>query len=171
MNQQNNTDDPAPKIPGYLIKKVLGQGGMACVYLAVQESLDRSIALKILDQAIATNDPTLQERFLKEGKIVARLNHPNIITIHDIGHHNAIYYMAMEYMEGETLSDYLKKDISIQKKFDIVRQIADALNYAHNHGVIHRDVKPANILFKNDDTVILTDFALRCSSPLRNSTV
>ena len=149
-----------PKIPGYSISELIGEGGMAKVYLATQESLERTVALKILLPSMMAVDSTISERFLKEGRIVAQLNHPNIVTVYDIGKASSFYYMAMEYINGGTLKDRLENDISIQDPLDIIRQIAKALGYAHQHDVVHRDVKPANILFREDGSVVLSDFGI-----------
>jgi|GEM_PF-6437401 len=146
-------------IPGYEILKQIGQGGMSTVYLALQKSLLRKVALKVLSPALVA-DPIFCERFLKEGKIIAQLSHPHIISIIDIGHHKETYYMSMEYIEGGDLKKQIRKGINEERSIHIVLQIARALGYAHDRGFVHRDVKPQNILFRDNDTTILTDFGI-----------
>ena len=146
-------------IPGYEILKQIGQGGMSTVYLALQKSLLRKIALKVLSPALVA-DPIFCERFIKEGKIIAQLSHPHIISIIDIGHHKQTYYMSMEYIEGGDLKKQIRKGIDEKRSIHIILQIARALGYAHDRGFVHRDVKPQNILFRDDDTAILTDFGI-----------
>ena len=146
-------------IPGYEILKRIGQGGMSTVYLALQKSLLRKVALKVLSPALVA-DPVFCERFLKEGKIIAQLSHPHIISIIDIGHHKQTYYMSMEYIEGGDLKKQIQKGIDEKRAIHIVLQVARALGYAHDRGFVHRDVKPQNILFRDDDTAILTDFGI-----------
>jgi serine/threonine protein kinase len=148
------------EISGYKIIREIGKGGMATVYLAIQESLERSVVLKILDSVDVAQSEDLVERFLAEGRIIASLNHPNIITIFDIGiASNSSLYISMEYVEGGDLKQRLELGVSPEDALVYLVQIANALKEAHKHGIIHRDVKPANILFK-DDTPILTDFGI-----------
>ncbi|MCZ6526750.1 MAG: serine/threonine-protein kinase [Gammaproteobacteria bacterium] len=146
-------------IPGYIIQKEIGRGGMATVYLAIQESLDRSVALKILDAIDMDTSDDLTERFLAEGRIVASLDHPNIITIYDIGIADNTLYISMEYIQGGDLKQRLELSFSSDEALDYLNKIANALSEAHKRGIIHRDVKPANILFK-DETPVLTDFGI-----------
>ena len=148
------------EIAGYKIIREIGKGGMATVYLAIQESLERSVVLKILDSVNVKKSEDLVERFLAEGRIIASLNHPNIITIYDIGvANNNSLYISMEYVNGGDLKQRLELSITASQALDFLLQIASALNEAHKHGIVHRDVKPANILFK-DNTPILTDFGI-----------
>ncbi len=147
-------------VPGYRVESLLGEGGMAKVYLAIQESLERQVALKVMNTTLAS-DQSFCERFLKEGKIIAQLSsHPDIVTIFDIGFSESNYYMAMEYVSGPNLKDLIQKKAHIEQPLNIIKQIASALGYAHRRGFIHRDVKPANILFKEDGTATLTDFGI-----------
>ncbi|MBF8269065.1 MAG: Protein kinase protein [Gammaproteobacteria bacterium] len=133
---------------------------MATVYLAIQESLDRPVVLKILDASAADKAEDLISRFLAEGRIVASLNHPNIITIYDIGIANdSDLYISMEYVQGGDLKQRLELSISPEEALRYLSQITSALGEAHKHGIIHRDVKPANVLFK-DDTPLLSDFGI-----------
>ncbi len=148
-----------PQIPGYRIIRPLGIGGMASVYLAVQESLDREVALKVMAPALAANHEFTQ-RFLKEGRITAQLSHPNLVTVHDIGQSGTHYYLAAEYIPGGTLRDRLAQGIGIAETLDCVRDIAHGLNFAHEKGFVHRDVKPGNILFRTDGSAVLADFGI-----------
>ncbi len=147
-------------LPGYNITRLIGKGGFAKVYLAIQESLDRTVALKIMEPRMA-DESEFCERFLKEGKIVAQLSsHPNIVTIFDIGKHDDIYFMAMEYVAGGTLRDKIRDPSKIIDIPAVIEQIAGALSCAHKKDFIHRDVKPANILFNEDGAAMLTDFGI-----------
>ena len=146
-------------IPGFDIDRMIGEGAMATVYLAQQRSLERKVALKIMAPALAA-DASFCERFLREGKTLARLAHPHIVTVHDIGNAGQHYYMAMEYLPNGTLSERIAAGLSPEQGLQYIRQIASALGYAHSQGLIHRDVKPANILFRADGTAVLSDFGI-----------
>jgi len=148
------------QIPGYRILRPIGEGGMASVFLAVQESLDREVALKVMAPALAAN-PEFAHRFLTEGKITARLQHPNLVTVHDIGHHGNVYYLAAEYIPGGTLKERIAEGgLGVGQILDIAGDIASGLDFAHQKGFVHRDVKPGNILFRNDGRVVLADFGI-----------
>ena len=147
-----------PEIPGYIVHSRLGTGGMAEVFLATQESLHRKVAVKVL---LSANDEAFNKRFIREGHIVASLRHPSIITIHDIDKlADGRYYLAMEYVGGGDLSQRKGEIFHPKRALDIVRQIATGLAVVHEHGMIHRDVKPANILFRDDGSVVITDFGI-----------
>jgi serine/threonine-protein kinase PpkA len=147
------------EIPGYVIEGEIGEGAMANVYLATQRSLERKVALKVMAAALAA-DPTFCERFLREGKTLARLSHPHTVTIHDIGNVGELYYMAMEYLPNGTLKERIAAGLTPEQGVTLIRQIASALGYAHDQGLVHRDVKPANILFRADGTAVLSDFGI-----------
>ena len=154
------------EIPGYRLHKRLGKGGMAEVYLATQLSLDREVAVKVL---LRTEDAAFTERFIQEGHIVASLRHPAIITIHDIGQiADGRHYLAMEYIGGGDLAQHRGIVFSPSRALDIVRQLAGGLAVVHDGGLVHRDVKPANILFRDDGSVVLTDFGVAKSVELDN---
>ncbi|MGY2373682.1 serine/threonine-protein kinase [Pseudomonas sp. SDO524_S393] len=146
-------------IPGYDIEGEIGEGAMASVYLATQRSLERKVALKVMAAALAA-DPSFCERFLREGKTLARLSHPHTVTIHDIGNVGELYYMAMEYLPNGTLKERIAAGLTPEQGLVYIRQIASALGYAHAQGLVHRDVKPANILFRADGTAVLSDFGI-----------
>jgi len=132
---------------------------MASVYLAIQKSLERQVALKLMAASLVA-DESFRERFLKEGKIVGQLSHPHIITIYDIGVHQTCYYMAMEYVSGGTLKERILAGLAVEQAVEILRQIGEALGYAHKRGFVHRDVKPANILFRENGSAVLSDFGI-----------
>jgi len=147
-------------IPGYKIKKELGAGGMARVYLALEKKLDRPVALKILSPAFAENS-RVTKRFIKEAKTAAQLQHSNIVSIFDVGKHDGIYFFAMEYLTTN-LKDRIKRSSSIKPReaLAIIKDVAKALSYAHKKGYIHRDIKPDNIMFRKDGAVVLVDFGI-----------
>lgn len=146
-------------IPGYEIKEPIGKGGMATAYLALQQSLGREVVLKILDTRNVLN-PEMVERFLAEGRIVASLNHPNIITIYDIGIADEELYISMEYVQGGDLKHRLKDGLTADQALEYLAQLAGGLQAAHSRGIVHRDIKPANILFREDGTPLITDFGI-----------
>ncbi|MGE0482524.1 MAG: protein kinase [Gammaproteobacteria bacterium] len=148
------------EIPGFEIKRRIGQGGMATAYLAVQRSLGREVVLKVLDTA-TRDTPETVERFLNEGRIIASLNHPHIITIYDIGQYDDKVYISMEYVEGGDLKQRMQRTVfTPAMAIDIIEKIAGGLAVAHDSGIVHRDVKPGNILFRRDGTPLLSDFGI-----------
>ncbi|WP_237067640.1 serine/threonine-protein kinase [Microbulbifer guangxiensis] len=145
-------------IPGYTIHGQIGHGGMASVYLATQESLNRKVAIKVLRKS---SDESLNARFIKEAHFIASLANPHIITIHDISTlASGDYYIAMELLDGGDLSHNLHRFQEPAAILRLIQQIAEGLAVVHDRGIIHRDVKPANILFRNDGTAVLTDFGI-----------
>lgn len=133
---------------------------MASVFLAVQVSLDREVALKVMAPALAANSE-FTERFLKEGRITAKLQHPNLVTVYDIGTHAGIYYLAAEYIPDGTLKERIAEGgLSVGEILDIMVEMARGLDFAHQKGFVHRDVKPGNILFRKDGTAVLADFGI-----------
>ena len=147
------------EVPGFKVKRTIARGGMATVYLAVQESLGREVVLKTLNAESAEREDFV-ERFLNEGRIIASLRHPHIITIFDIGHAGDMVYIAMEYIDGGDLKTRLTRAMGIGEALDIIHAMASALAVAHAKGIAHRDVKPANILFRSDGTPLLSDFGI-----------
>jgi serine/threonine-protein kinase PpkA len=147
-------------IPGYKILRPIGEGGMASVFLAIQQSLEREVALKVMSPILAANSE-FASRFLIEGKITAKLQHPNLVTVYDIGSHNGVYYLAAEYIPGGTLKERITEGgLSVAEILDITSDIAQGLDFAHQKGFVHRDVKPGNVLFRNDGRVVLADFGI-----------
>lgn len=146
------------QVPGYKLVRKIGEGGMATVYLAVQESLDREVALKIMSPALAANE-TFREQFMKEGRIAAKLTHPHLMTVHDIGSENGVYYLASEYLPAGTLRERMQR-LNVAEVLEIVRDVASGLSYAHEMGFVHRDVKPGNIMFRNNGSAVLADFGI-----------
>jgi len=145
----------------YDIQKELGRGGMAIVYKAVQENLGREVALKVLPQGM-THDRKLLERFHREAKSAAQLNHPHIVTIFDEGELNGVHYMAMEYLNGRDLHEEVqeKGPISAEQAVSMVAPVADALGYAHEEGTVHRDVKSSNVMVTDVGRPVLMDFGI-----------
>ncbi|WP_044871516.1 serine/threonine-protein kinase [Pseudomonas sp. LFM046] len=151
-------NDKLLDIPGYLVHGRLGKGGMAEVYLATQESLNRKVAVKVLDRL---DDEAFASRFVREARMLASLHHPSIVTIHDVDRlPDGRYYLAMEFLPGGDLGRYKGQTLEPLEALRIVRQIAGALAVVHDKGLVHRDIKPANILFRDDGTAVLTDFGI-----------
>ncbi len=148
---------PPATIPGYRILRALGAGGMGTVSLAIQESLGREVALKLLSPSLAA-DPVATERFLREGRIAAKLAHRHIVGIHDVGVHEGQPYLAMEYMPGGVVATATA--LAPAEALEIIRQVALALAHAHAEGVVHRDIKPENILRRIDGSYALGDFGI-----------
>ena len=146
-------------IPGYRILRKIRQGGMSTVYLAIQQSVDREVAIKVMSPSL-NSDPSFGSRFYREAKIVGQLSHPNIVSIYDVGSHRQYNYIAMDYLPGAPLQNRLKEGISQADAITIVREMAAALDYAHQRGYIHRDIKPDNILFREDGAAVLCDFGI-----------
>ncbi len=149
------------RVGGYEILSKLGQGGMGAVFKARQVSMDRVVALKILPPRLAKN-PEYVERFFREARSAAKLNHRNIVQAIDAGEADGYYYFAMEYVDGRPVSALLKGGEPLPEKqaLEITRDVARALAHAHEAGIIHRDIKPANILVASDGTVKLADLGL-----------
>ena len=145
----------------YTVVKRLGSGGMAHVYLAKHAVLARPLVIKVLHRTLA-QEPEMRERFRREAEAAARLIHPFICAIADMGTAGGIEYVAMPYYAGGSLADLLsrRKTVSASSAASIAVQVACALDYAHRHGVVHRDIKPDNILFDEDGNVALTDFGI-----------
>lgn len=146
-------------IPGYHIKKVLGKGGMATVYLAVQEIFEREVALKVMSPALA-EDPSFGQRFMREARIVSQLVHPHIITVYDVGLHESYYYLSMEYIPGPDVKQACTQ-LSLIEKLAVIEDVARALDFAGNKGYVHRDIKPENILLRSaTSNAVLMDFGI-----------
>jgi serine/threonine-protein kinase PpkA len=152
------TDEPL-HIHGYKIDRLLARGGMAEVYLAEQLSLGREVAIKVMDSH--THDIDFAERFLHEARLLAPLNHSNLVTIYDFGQlEDGKLYLSMEYLQGGDLEERLTKGVTEKMALRVLKELVSALRFVHSKGIIHRDIKPANILFREDGTLVLTDFGI-----------
>lgn len=150
----------AIEVPGYLIRREIGSGGMASVYLALQTSLERDVALKVMAPALAA-DPAFSKRFLQEARMLASLAHPNIVQVYDVGvTQGQLNYFSMQYLSGGDFSQRVLGGIGEKDLVRVLEGVASALGYAHQRGYVHRDVAPGNILFDVNDTPILTDFGI-----------
>lgn len=148
------------QFPSLQITELLGAGGMGAVYKARQEGLDRVVALKILPEEFG-HDVKFALRFTREARTLAKLNHPNIVSVYEFGHVDDTYYFLMEYVDGSTLRDVVAAgQLAPAHALAIVPHLCDALQYAHDNGVIHRDIKPENILMAVDGSVKIADFGL-----------
>src|SRR5262249_19584685 len=144
----------------YRILGTLGSGGMGNVYLAEDTKLGRNVALKFLPQQFTKNQDRLR-RFEQEARAASALNHPNIITIYEVGEWNGAHFIVAEYIEGETLRDRMQKGaVPLNELLEIGTQVAGALSAAHSAGIIHRDIKPANIMVRADGYIKIVDFGL-----------
>ena len=144
----------------YNILKELGKGSMGVVYQAHDPQIDRLVVLKVLRQDRLTSEGFIR-RFLKEAKAIGRLSHPNIVTVYDIGRDHETIYIAMEFLEGDPLNKIIEgKRLGVREIADLGVQVAETLDYAHQRGIIHRDVKPSNILIKASGQIIITDFGI-----------
>jgi serine/threonine protein kinase len=151
----------AKEFAGYRIDSRVGRGGMGVVYRATDLSLERTVALKVLAEELA-REPGFQRRFVDESKLAASLDHPNVIPIYAAGEHDGVLYIAMRFVPGHDLRTVLHEHqrLEPERAARLVAQVASALDAAHAHGLVHRDVKPANVLMTADDHVYLTDFGL-----------
>lgn len=164
--QQMGTNDDMNALVGkslgqFRIVERIGAGGMATVFKAYQPVLDRYVAVKVLPDYHA-RDPIFKERFLREARSVAKLDHPNIVQIYLFGEEDNITYIVMQYVDGGTLKDKLKQTgtLPVAEALKFVIQAAEGLGAAHEHGIIHRDVKPANMLLRKDGHLLLSDFGI-----------
>jgi serine/threonine protein kinase len=164
-----STQNPDPllgqQLDSFLIQHPLGRGGMSRVYKGLDTHLKRAVAVKVIEERLRTSS-TYTQRFEREAQAVANLKHPNIVTVFFFGKHENLYYLVMEYIDGADLDAIMRSYESngeLMPHADVLRileAIASALDYAHSHGVIHRDVKPSNIMLERDGRPVLTDFGL-----------
>jgi serine/threonine protein kinase len=169
------SNDPiiGQQLGDYTIVSLLGRGGMARVYKGFDARLERYAAVKVIDAILASGSdaPEYRERFHREARSIARLRHPNIVSVYQFGEFNNLYYMAMMFIEGRDLTQVLRDNaqqrirMSYSAVVRVARDIGAALDYAHREGVIHRDIKPSNIMMTSDGQSILTDFGLALSVP------
>src|SRR2546421_1363069 len=154
------TLDPGTRLGRYEIRSQIGAGGMGEVYLARDTELERDVALKVLP-ADAALDEQRMRRFIQEAKAVSVLNHPNILTIHEIGNADDVQFMATEFVNGITLRKRMKSGrMELSEVLDVSMQAASALATAHDAGIVHRDIKPENIMLRQDGYVKVLDFGL-----------
>ncbi len=154
-----------PSLGRYEILEELGRGAMGIVYKGRDPKLNRVTAIKTIrftDDFDEEQAAKIREQFYREAEVVAKLSHPNIVTIYDVGEDLDLSYLAMEYLEGESLETFARKEnlLPIRKGIDVTAQVCDALAYAHNHGIVHRDIKPANIMILKNGLVKVTDFGI-----------
>jgi tetratricopeptide (TPR) repeat protein len=146
-------------LPGFHIQKEIGRGGMARVYLAVQKKFGRLVALKVVSESF-TSDSRFKERFIRESRINARLTHPNIVQVYDVGDHGKWLYLVLEYVRSGDLNQRLDRGMHMLDLVQVIQDICRALDYAHSKGFVHRDIKPENILFREDGSAVLSDFGI-----------
>lgn len=153
-------DEIADKFPGFEILECLGRGGMGVVYKARQKSLDRLVAIKILPPERA-GEEKFAERFAREAQTLARLNHPNIVTVFDHGQAGGLFYIVMEFVDGVNLRDLLRDGkLEPKQALAIIPPVCDALQFAHDKGIVHRDIKPENLLLDKEGRVKIADFGI-----------
>jgi serine/threonine protein kinase len=154
------TDFSGQQLGQYELIELIGKGGMATVYRAIQRNMAREVAVKVIEPDLA-EEAEFRMRFEREARIIAQLQHPNILEIHDFGRQGNLTYLVMRLMTGGSLKDELRAEpMSYERVLQITGQIASALNYAHGRGIVHRDLKPSNVLLDDDRNVALTDFGI-----------
>jgi serine/threonine protein kinase len=155
------TDFTGRQLGQYQVIEQIGRGGMAVVYKAYHPALERYVAVKVLPEELS-RDSSFVERFQREARAAANLNHPNIVIVYDVGETNGAHFIVMEYVEGPSLTQVLKRQGALppRRAASVVAQIGSALDYAHSRGFVHRDIKPGNILITGDGTAKLTDFGI-----------
>ena len=150
---------PGVQVGPYQIVEQVGRGGMATVFKAYQPALERMVALKVLPEVLA-EDPQFRERFRREAVAIAKLRHHSILTVYDHGEFEDRLYIVTEFVEGGTFATELGQPLGVQRSTAVLTSIASALDYAHKQGVLHRDVKPSNILINKEGAAVLGDFGL-----------
>jgi len=160
--QQKKSHQP---IPGYVLIRKLGEGGMAATYLARQESMERMVAIKIMRKNLA-KDASFIQRFEREAQLAGSLNHVNIVGVHEVGEGGGFHYLAMEYVEGRSAGEMVKDSGGMDEELalHITMQVARALDAAHQEGIVHRDIKPDNILVTDSSVAKVCDFGLARST-------
>ncbi len=161
MTADSRKDMSGTRLHGYLINRLIGKGGMGEVYEAYEETLDRKVALKVLPERLSEDD-SFTARFLREARSAAKLEHPGICPIYAGGEVRGTYFIAMQYVEGETLGEVLEDygSLPVEQALLVVRRVADALGFAHAKGFVHRDIKPDNIMIDREGRVKVMDFGL-----------
>jgi len=150
-----------PQLGRYRLEQPLGRGGMAVVYRGRDEELGRAIAVKLLADHLA-DDEEVRRRFLREARLAAGLNHPNVVSVYDLGERDGCPFIVMEFVEGETLADLLAREgrLEPRRAVELALQACAGLENAHRSGLVHRDVKPANLLLRSDGTLKVADFGI-----------
>jgi eukaryotic-like serine/threonine-protein kinase len=146
-------------IDRYRVRERLGQGGMGALFLALDPAIDRLVAIKVL----RVDNPDIRERFQREARLAARLQHPNIVTVYDVGDHDGQPFIAMEYIPGETLAELIRRraPLDTRQRVEMVIEICSGLAFAHKHGIVHRDIKPANLIVSRDSNILkILDFGI-----------
>src|SRR5262245_16026775 len=154
------TSGGADKIGNYRLLEKIGQGGMGALYRALDPKIGRHVAIKLIREGGASEE--MRERLLREARSAGGLKHGNIVTIFELGEHQGMPFIAMEYIQGETLTQFLthKPAAPLHRKLQIIDQLCAGLHYAHRMGVVHRDIKPANIMIDTEGTVKILDFGI-----------
>lgn len=153
-------EDLVDRLPELEQFELIGRGGMGAVYKARQRKLDRPVAVKVLDSDLR-HDPAFAERFAREARTLAQLNHPHVVSVFDFGHRDDLYYLIMEYVDGVNLRQTIEAGrLEPRQALEMVPQICEALQYAHDQGVVHRDIKPENILVDRNGSLKIADFGL-----------
>ncbi len=146
-------------IDRYRVRERLGQGGMGALFLALDPAIDRLVAIKVL----RVDNPDVRERFQREARLAARLQHPNIVTVYDVGEHDGQPFIAMEYIPGETLAELIRRraPLDTRQRVELIIEICSGLAFAHKHGIVHRDIKPANLIVSRDSNILkILDFGI-----------
>ncbi|MFO1065406.1 MAG: serine/threonine-protein kinase [Pirellulales bacterium] len=161
VDESANLEALRSQFPQLDILRMVGRGGMGAIYQARQTSLDRDVAVKVIDRSVS-DDPAFLERFEREAKALARLSHPNIVAVYDYGRTpDGLAYFIMEFVQGLNLREVLQSmSVDVPYALEIIRAVSDALDYAHSKGIIHRDIKPENILLSDDGRIKLADFGI-----------
>ncbi|MGH8119561.1 MAG: protein kinase domain-containing protein, partial [Gammaproteobacteria bacterium] len=157
---RKSTAADAIVIPGYTIIRKIGEGGMASIYLAEREDDKLKVVLKVLSMHSNLYEPGLLRRFMREYKLIAQIQHPNVVQIYERAFASSFAYIAMEYFSYGDLAERLKQSIDTRTAIDYLHQITAGLGAAHAQGIVHRDMKPANILFRSPDSLAITDFGI-----------
>lgn len=145
----------------YRIVRLIGEGGMGEVYEARDEVLNRQVALKVISPKLAFNDEIVR-RFMSEGQALARLNHQNVVGVYSLGEERGTHYISMEYVDGYSLHDFLKlkNSLSVDEALHHFKQLLEGVKALHENGIIHRDIKPKNIIIRKDNSVKIVDFGI-----------
>ena len=160
LGTHRSTYEPGHQIQNYRIERKIGSGGMGEVYLAEDTELNRKVALKLLPPHFTVN-PDRVRRFEREARAASALNHPNIVTIYEIGLSDTTHFIATEFVDGKTLRQLInEKPLTLNETLNVSMQVAEALNGAHAAGIVHRDIKPENIMIRHDGYVKILDFGL-----------